>query len=331
MPSLKDKLAYLNKMYLKKSFEKKRALSLEGGGPETVSNSGEAAITDTPTKKTPSWAKGIKKGIDPGLIYLDEKIQDIKPDTELFDRFVSPSAILEESVPCIDTARLQTQGFLRIFRDMDKFWLGHKVFMELFSSKYSNEKFKNQFKFDSQPGDWCFLDLETCGLAGSPLFLIGICYIRDGALELEQFFARDLGEEAVAVDAFFDRFQEFKGLITFNGKSFDWPFLQERAQLNGLFPPPPGFHLDLLHEGRRRWRHSLTNCKLQTMEKALCHRSRVGDIPGRSIPQAYADFMEYPGKPEAMADVIHHNALDLITLAELLFIMVAGEEVIGKY
>ena len=56
-------------------------------------------------------------------------------------------------------------------------------------------------------------------------------------------------------------------LVTFNGKSFDVPFVRERAVAHRLTPPPHLTHVDLLHASRRRWRDRVPNCKLTTLER----------------------------------------------------------------
>ena len=75
-------------------------------------------------------------------------------------------------------------------------------------------------------------------------------------------------------------------------------------------------HFDLLHHARRRWKSQLPNCKLQTLERYICGRNRVGDIPGRDIPLAYHDYVR-TGNTEQVRSILHHNALDLVTLLQL--------------
>ncbi|HEY0073353.1 MAG TPA: ribonuclease H-like domain-containing protein, partial [Abditibacteriaceae bacterium] len=80
-------------------------------------------------------------------------------------------------------------------------------------------------------------------------------------------------------------------------------------------------HLDMLHQARRKWRSQVPDCRLQTLEKFLCGRGRVGDVPGYKIPGQYADFVERTraGQNAAwlLSPILHHNALDLLTLAEI--------------
>jgi uncharacterized protein YprB with RNaseH-like and TPR domain len=167
------------------------------------------------------------------------------------------------------------------------------------------------------PEDVVFLDLETTGLAGTPLFLIGTMVWQDGGLVVRQCFARNYAEERAVISLFLRDAARRRLLISFNGKSFDVPYVRVRAVTNGL-PFSLGLaHLDLLHECRRAWRRRLPDCRLQTLEHHICGRLRSADIPGSEIPDAYHAFVR-TGNAVQMADVLEHNRLDLATLADLL-------------
>jgi uncharacterized protein YprB with RNaseH-like and TPR domain len=71
-----------------------------------------------------------------------------------------------------------------------------------------------------------------------------------------------------------------------------------------------------LHHARRRWRGHLPNCRLQTLERHVCRRSRAVDIPGHAIPGVYADYVR-TGFERDMDTVLYHNAIDLVTLFDL--------------
>jgi len=163
-----------------------------------------------------------------------------------------------------------------------------------------------------------FVDLETTGLQSSPLFLIGVMSWTGQGLQVRQYFARDYTEEPAAIQLFLSELDRCGLLVSFNGKSFDWPYVQMRAAATLVGKPQEPAHLDLLLEARRVWKPSVPDCRLQTLEEHICGRPpRVGDIPGAEIPQAYHDFVE-TGDAREMAVVLEHNLLDLVTLAELL-------------
>lgn len=192
------------------------------------------------------------------------------------------------------------------------------------------------------PHKLLLLDLETCGLGGAMVFLIGLVHFHQDQLVLTQLLARDYSEEAAILQSLWKIAAKQDVLVTFNGKSFDWPLVHDRSTLHHLGQDPrqassaprgtsakhtPGrlgredrradlLHCDILHHSRRRWKHRLPDCRLQTLEKYLCGRYRSGDIPGRLIPNAYHDFVR-SGDAWQIRNVLHHNALDLVTLLEL--------------
>lgn len=174
-----------------------------------------------------------------------------------------------------------------------------------------------------EPRDLLFLDIETTGLSSSePLFLIGTMALH-GEMEpkLEMFLARTPEEEKAVLAAYHER-AENKVLVTFNGKSFDWPFIEGRSRRYGLKFKTPPQHLDVLHQARSRWKRMVPNCRLQTLELHLCGRQRQGDIPSSRIPDAYARWLEtYAATGRGahiLAPIVHHNAWDILTMADLL-------------
>jgi RNase_H superfamily len=168
------------------------------------------------------------------------------------------------------------------------------------------------------------LDIETAGLTAAPLFLVGLLTLDAGGLALHQYFARDYTEEAAMLEGFLRAAGGFDSLVTFNGTSFDLPYILERATYHRLPGALTAPHLDLLPRARKRWRGAVPNCKLVTLENRVLGRCRVGDVPGSTIPQLYHDFVR-TGNWDLLAPVFHHNALDLLAMAELLPYLLEGE------
>jgi uncharacterized protein YprB with RNaseH-like and TPR domain len=166
------------------------------------------------------------------------------------------------------------------------------------------------------PEDFVFLDLETTGLGSTPVFLIGTMVWEDGGLVVRQLLARDYSEERGIIALFAESMARRRLLVSFNGKTFDVPYLRVRAAATGLPFREHFAHFDLLHECRRIWRGTLPNCKLQTLETHVCGRVRHADIPGSEIPDAYHEFVR-TGNAVDLADILEHNLLDLVTLADL--------------
>lgn len=162
-------------------------------------------------------------------------------------------------------------------------------------------------------------DIEACGLTSAPLFLIGVMTEEAGDLLVRQFLARDYSEEAAVVRLFAEAAAAADQLVSFNGKSYDLPYIRTRAVATGVpFDLDPALpHLDLLHASRRAWKHRLPDCRLQTLETFILDKPRAPDIPGGEIPDAYHAFVR-TGDARDLVKILDHNQVDLVTLAELL-------------
>jgi uncharacterized protein len=163
------------------------------------------------------------------------------------------------------------------------------------------------------------LDLETCGLSGAALFLVGVLRQLDGGPTVELLLARNYAEEQAVLESLWQIIATHDVLVTFNGKAFDWPMVIDRStryRISAAHSPAKLRHVDMLHHARRRWRKQLPDCRLQTLEQIVCRRQRTGDIPGHRIPAAYADFVR-TGFERDVESILYHNAMDLVTLFDL--------------
>jgi len=177
------------------------------------------------------------------------------------------------------------------------------------------------------PGRWLFLDTETTGLAGGTgtyAFLVGLAWWDGGGFEVEQFFMRDLDEEHSVLLELAERMGERPVLVTFNGKSFDWPLLETRYRMTRVIQPrAPLAHLDLLHPARQLWRLRLGSVRLRELEEHVLAPerealgwSRHNDIDSALIPQMYFDYLR-GGPAEPLRGVFRHNQMDLRGVAAL--------------
>jgi len=177
------------------------------------------------------------------------------------------------------------------------------------------------------PEQWLFLDTETTGLAGGTgtyAFMVGIAWWDAGGLQVEQFFMRDLDEEHSLLLELSERLKKRPVLVTFNGKSFDWPLLETRYRMTRAVPAfSPKLHLDLLHPARQLWRLRLGSVRLKDLERHVLDRdgrsldwSRHDDIDSSLIPQMYFDYLR-GGPAEPLVGIFRHNQMDLRGLAAL--------------
>jgi hypothetical protein len=172
----------------------------------------------------------------------------------------------------------------------------------------------------ADPGRWLFLDTETTGLAGGTgtyAFLVGLGWWEQDAFVVEQLFMRDHSEEASLLVDLAQRLAERPALVTFNGKSFDWPLLETRYRMTRTAcVQSPSAHLDLLHPARQLWRFRLKSVALAELERHVLDFERGCDIPSHTIPARYFDFLR-GGPEEPIVAVFRHNQMDLCGLAAL--------------
>ena len=199
------------------------------------------------------------------------------------------------------------------------------VSLELLSRSRDDTLSKRMRAALSDPSKWLFLDTETTGLAGGTgtyAFLIGLAWWDAGALQVEQFFMRDFGEEHAILHEVAARIAERPVLVTFNGKAFDWPLLENRFTMTrSIAVPRLAAHLDLLHPARALWKLRLGSVRLVELERQVLDAARLGwhrqdDVLAALIPQHYFDYLR-GGPAEPLAAVVRHNQMDLRGLAAL--------------
>lgn len=165
-----------------------------------------------------------------------------------------------------------------------------------------------------------YLDTETTGLAGGTgtvAFLVGLARFEDESLRLEQLVVPQLGGEAPMLVRLAERIAAASCIVSYNGKSFDWPLLRTRFVLARLPVPVLPPHVDLLHVCRRLWKKQLASVRLVDMEREVLRFEREDDLPGSEIPARYFEFLR-GGSPERLAPVLEHNQNDIIALPALL-------------
>src|SRR5215212_4971302 len=165
-----------------------------------------------------------------------------------------------------------------------------------------------------------FFDTETTGLAGGTgtyVFLTGVGLFDGDSFVVWQLFMPDLESERALLYVLNDLMREGRALVSFNGKSFDWPLLEARFTLSRMRPAGPAArHLDLMHAARRVWKDHLASCALGELETHVLRLRRQGDVPGWLIPSLYFEYLR-GGRPHALLPVFEHNRLDVLSLLGL--------------
>ena len=165
-----------------------------------------------------------------------------------------------------------------------------------------------------------FFDIETTGLSAdiSAITVIGCCDM-DG--NVTQWFNEDgLSQKQILTD-FLAFIQPYNTLITFNGKTFDLPFLTSKIKefkINASFDQYE--HLDLyqiLKPYKNLW--GLKNFRQKNLEEYLGIQ-RIDKLSGKKLIKTYQDYLEN-GEIKNKESLLLHNHKDLIGLHKIYSLM----------
>ncbi len=166
-----------------------------------------------------------------------------------------------------------------------------------------------------------YLDTETTGLSGGTgtvAFLVGIGFFNEDEFVVRQYFMRDYDEEPAMLRELNTLLSSFDGLVTFNGRSFDWNLLNTRFIQNRIKPAVrEPVNIDLLFPARRIWSLKLESCRLSSLEENVLDEHRIDDIPGAFIPAVYFKYLE-DGDTTDIKRVLSHNEFDILSMVALL-------------
>ena len=166
--------------------------------------------------------------------------------------------------------------------------------------------------------DIVYLDIETTGLwSTQPLFLVGLLFYQQGQLKSRQLLARTLQEEKPLLAGLIEELERFALIITYNGRNFDIPYIENRTVAHRLFYRSFHEQIDLLYHARRHFRGVLPDCRLVTLEEHLLGKKREGDIPGYLIPATYYRFVR-TRDPQLLTGILAHNRDDLLAMEGML-------------
>ncbi|MFX0071514.1 MAG: ribonuclease H-like domain-containing protein [Candidatus Hermodarchaeota archaeon] len=187
------------------------------------------------------------------------------------------------------------------------------------------------FCFDKE--DLLFLDIETLGIYDSPIIIIGFGFFRNNKFEIKILFARELEEEIAICEYFKSKIlPKYKCFVTYNGKSFDIPYLANRFLY--FFDENPMIseddvpfeksntiyhHIDLYHNCRRRYKGLFNNYTLTNMEESLLGLKRQNELPSNLVGFYYRKYLKdrkrYIG---LIKEIIEHNYYDVYSMPLIL-------------
>jgi hypothetical protein len=165
--------------------------------------------------------------------------------------------------------------------------------------------------------DLLYFDIETLGMFQSPIILFGCGFWKENELTVVQYLLRDIKDEPAALYLTNQIFREHSHVVTYNGKGFDVPYLNNRLSYYGERTVSPNLHFDLLYPTRRLYGKDIPDCCLGTVEKYILQKPRTNDLPGYLVPAYYQNYLRTRDVSK-LIPIVKHNELDVANLALLL-------------
>jgi tetratricopeptide (TPR) repeat protein len=140
-----------------------------------------------------------------------------------------------------------------------------------------------------------------------------------GDFVVRQFFMRNPAEERAQLHLVEEALLRCTSIVSFNGRGFDMPLINNRFVLSAMPPPLAGApHLDLLPPARRLWKARWGSCSLGNLERNVLGFQRTAeDVPGYLIPDIYRQYYLTGVATEMLAHVFYHNLEDIVSMVML--------------
>ena len=194
--------------------------------------------------------------------------------------------------------------------------------MKIINSKFKHDLSLSEYSIDENS---CFLDIETLGLNRNKdmIYLVGVLYFdkAENLWNLDQYFSESIKDEKSMLIELVKRIENFHTIITYNGNSFDLPYLNNRFHLYNIdFNFSNNHSLDLYAIVRKNKQYlNLENYKLKTLERYLgVYREDI--YSGRDCIDFYKDYV-LTKDLSLKKKILQHNYDDLFYMLDLMKIL----------
>lgn len=182
---------------------------------------------------------------------------------------------------------------------------------------------KLTFKSKYYDEEAVFLDIETTGLSPmrSFIYLIGLVFIdlKKMTMHITQLIAEDKDEEEEILKLMKERLKGYKTVVTYNGNSFDLPFIAKRSERYGIEP----IAMDSfdMYEKLRLHKDTLKldGLKQKNIEKKL-GITREDRYNGGECISFYKDYVKNKNR-ESFDRFVLHNYDDLLYMPATMSIL----------
>ena len=169
-------------------------------------------------------------------------------------------------------------------------------------------------------------DIETTGLSpkNSAIILSGfVMPQKDGSFLCKQIFAESLDDESAVIEETLKVMENLDYIVTYNGISFDVPFIEKRMNKLGIKDSPMPFNLDIYKIVKKcsDIRKFTPNLRQKTLENYMgLWPNRADLIDGGISVELYASYL-IDRDPEKERQILLHNSDDVKQLYRLLEVL----------
>lgn len=191
--------------------------------------------------------------------------------------------------------------------------------MKIYSDSFSIDNLTD-FQRNFIEETMIFADIETTGLSSArdQIYCIGCGFRKNSQLHTELIFAETPEDETAVLETFFRLLRGFSTIVTFNGTTFDLPFIRKRAEIHCLdFVSSTDSSaikgmasIDLYREaGRLRNFLELPSCRQKCIEQFLgcCRDDKYSGGELISVYREYAARQD----PDLLRLLLLHNFEDV--------------------
>jgi len=173
-----------------------------------------------------------------------------------------------------------------------------------------------------KPEELLFVDIETKSLFfETSIIEIGAGYFEGNKFTVKQFTALNDSSEYAVLGEFAGLLPGKKAFVTFNGRTFDIPFISGRMSYYGGPDTPCDItqmhNFDILHFSRCCYRREFDSYSLKAMEAQVLGKEREGDIDGAEVQVYFENFVNTQN-PEYIEPIIYHNREDIYAMVQIM-------------
>lgn len=173
-----------------------------------------------------------------------------------------------------------------------------------------------------KPEELLFVDIETKSLfIETSIIEIGAGYFEGNKFTVKQFTALTDSSEYLVLEEFAKLLPGKKAFVTFNGRTFDIPFIDGRMAYYGAPKTTVDIasihNFDILHFSRCCYKREFDSYSLKAMEAQVLGKERDGDIDGAEIHIYFENFLSTQN-PEYIEPIVYHNREDVFAMVQIM-------------